>query len=92
MSMNDEEGMEIDPAMAATMGFFSFGMKPGAKRKYHSNDGFVDPTVSSQTKIVGRDQSSNKKAAKLPANRHNAAESNADSNASSYKPPAEATL
>ena len=90
--MNDAEDMEIDPAMAAAMGFSSFGTKPGAKRKYHSNDGFVDPAVSSQTKSVERVQSSNNKATKLPTNTQNATASNVDSNVFSYKPPAEATL
>ena len=90
--MDDEESMEIDPAMAAAMGFSSFGMKPGAKRKYHSNDGFVDPAVPSQTKAVEKDQSSHNKAAKVPANAQFATKGNADSNVASLKPPAEATL
>ena len=90
--MDDEEGMDIDPAMATAMGFSSFGMRPGAKRKYHSNDGFVDPAASTQTKAVEKGQSSKKKAVKVPENTHIATESNTSSNATSHNLPAEATL
>ena len=40
--------MDIDPSIAAAMGFSSFGSKPGEKRKYNANDGYVDPAISTQ--------------------------------------------
>ena len=46
--MEAGEDIDIDPAIAAAMGFASFGTKPGEKRKYNSNDGYVDPGISSQ--------------------------------------------
>jgi hypothetical protein len=48
--MDGEEDMEIDPSIAAAMGFSSFGSKLGEKRKYNSNDGYVDPAISTQDK------------------------------------------
>ena len=44
-AMEDNEDMEIDPAVAAAMGFSSFGSQPAKKRKFNPNYGFVDPTV-----------------------------------------------
>ena len=45
--MDDSEEMEIDPAIAAAMGFASFGAKPGQKRKLN-DDGYVDPSIPSK--------------------------------------------
>lgn len=44
MDSNDDD-FEIDPAIAAAMGFSGFGTAPNKKRKYN-NDGFVDPSIA----------------------------------------------
>jgi hypothetical protein len=43
---DSEEGFDIDPAIAAAMGFSGFGAQASKKRKFDSNDGFVDPNIS----------------------------------------------
>ena len=49
--MSDNDEPEIDPAMAAAMGFTGFGVQPGQKRKYDAsaNDTFVDPDLAAGT-------------------------------------------
>lgn len=46
VNMDAEDDMEIDPAIAAAMGFSSFGIRPGQKRKFDANDGYIDPEAS----------------------------------------------
>ena len=46
--MSDDESFDIDPAIAEAMGFSGFGMQPGKKRKFDTNDGFVDPSAKKQ--------------------------------------------
>jgi hypothetical protein len=46
--MEGDEDMEIDPSIAAAMGFSSFGSKSGEKRKYNPSDGYVDPAISTE--------------------------------------------
>jgi hypothetical protein len=41
----DDEGMEIDPALAAAMGFTGFGAQPSKKKRKFDNDSFVDPSI-----------------------------------------------
>ncbi|KAH9841310.1 yellowish-green 1 (ayg1) [Teratosphaeria destructans] len=50
----DEEGgdMDIDPAIAAAMGFSGFGTQPGKKRKFDANDAFVDPDAVDASKTA----------------------------------------
>ncbi|KAK3680580.1 hypothetical protein LTR37_021157 [Vermiconidia calcicola] len=48
--MSDREDMEIDPNIAAAMGFSGFGMQGGTKRKFDANDGFIDPSLSDAQK------------------------------------------
>ena len=48
--MADTEDFEVDPAIAEAMGFSGFGMQPGKKRKFDTNDGFVDPAASASSK------------------------------------------
>lgn len=43
--MEENDGFDIDPAIAASMGFSSFGHQ-GKKRKYDADDAFVDPAAS----------------------------------------------
>lgn len=43
--MDADEDFEIDPAIAAAMGFGAFGAQKSQKRKFNANDGFVDPSV-----------------------------------------------
>lgn len=64
--MDDEDGMEIDPAIAAAMGFSGFGTKPGDKRKHNSNEGYVDPAISSQVHKNESSPSKTHKAMKMP--------------------------
>ena len=64
--MEGEEDMDIDPAIAAAMGFASFGTKPGEKRKYNSNDGYVDPAISSQVSNIRTSSSHADKVVKMP--------------------------
>lgn len=44
--MEGQDAVEIDPEIAAAMGFGSFGSQPKDKRKYHSENAYVDPSVS----------------------------------------------
>lgn len=45
-SMDDPDSMEVDPALAAAMGFSGFGTQPqNKKRKFNTNEGFVDPEI-----------------------------------------------
>lgn len=44
--MVEEDDFEIDPAMAEAMGFSSFGMQPGKKRKFNTDDAFVAPRAT----------------------------------------------
>ncbi|KAK3706188.1 hypothetical protein LTR37_012889 [Vermiconidia calcicola] len=48
--MTDYEDVEIDPDIAAAMGFSGFGTQGGTKRKFDANAGFVDPSVSDAQK------------------------------------------
>ncbi|KAK4613812.1 hypothetical protein CLAFUW4_09026 [Fulvia fulva] len=41
--MDGEDDFEVDPAIAAAMGFAGFGTQPSKKRKFNKDDGFVDP-------------------------------------------------
>lgn len=43
--MDADEDFDIDPAIAAAMGFGTFGAQKSQKRKFNANDGFVDPSV-----------------------------------------------
>lgn len=44
--MDDADDMDIDPALAAAMGFSGFGTQPNnKKRKFNTNEGFVDPEI-----------------------------------------------
>lgn len=43
--MDSGDDFDIDPAIAAAMGFSGFGKAPNKKRKY-DNDGFVDPDIT----------------------------------------------
>lgn len=43
--MDGDDDFEIDPAIAAAMGFSGFGAQNKQKRKFDPNDGFVDPTT-----------------------------------------------
>lgn len=48
--MDDADDMEIDPALAAAMGFSGFGTQPNnKKRKFNTNEGFVDPEIGNAT-------------------------------------------
>lgn len=40
--MDDNEGLDIDPAIAEAMGFTGFGTQPNKKRKFNANDGIID--------------------------------------------------
>lgn len=44
-----DEDFGIDPAIAEAMGFSGFGMQPGKKRKFDTNDGFIDPSLAKDT-------------------------------------------
>lgn len=44
--MAEDEEMDIDPSIAAAMGFAGFGMQTAKKRKYDSNNTYVDPDVA----------------------------------------------
>ncbi|KAK3114437.1 hypothetical protein LTR53_007249 [Teratosphaeriaceae sp. CCFEE 6253] len=63
--MSDSEDPEIDPAMAAAMGFTGFGGQPGKKRKYDANDTFVDPGLAT-TQDGAKGRSTGKGANSLP--------------------------
>jgi hypothetical protein len=92
-NMEGEEDMDIDPAIAAAMGFASFGTKPGDKRKYNSKDGYVDPAISSQVSNTRISSSHADKAAKAPIDPTTMSESFiGPSSAVVPKRPAEATL
>jgi hypothetical protein len=91
--MEGEEDMGIDPAIAAAMGFASFGTKPGEKRKYNSNDGYVDPAISSQVSNTQISSSHAEKAIKVPIDPATTSENIiGPSSAVVPKRPAEATL
>lgn len=91
--MEGEENMDIDPAIATAMGFASFGTKPGGKRKYNSNDGYVDPALSSQVSNTQTSSSHTDNAAKAPVDTTTMPETFiAPSSALIPKRPAEATL
>ncbi|GAB1733453.1 hypothetical protein NU195Hw_g2288t1 [Hortaea werneckii] len=48
--MADQDDFEIDPAIAAAMGFSGFGTQPGGKkRKFDGGNAFVDPTIKKMT-------------------------------------------
>lgn len=47
--MDPNGDFEIDPAIAAAMGFGNFGTQNKPKRKFDPNDGFVDPNVNAAT-------------------------------------------
>lgn len=91
--MEAGEDMDIDPAIAAAMGFASFGMKSGEKRKYNSNDGYVNPAISSQGQNRGTSSSRTDKAVKVPTDGATMSEDNlGPSTAFLPKRPANATL
>ena len=46
--MAEDDDFDIDPAIAEAMGFSGFGMQMGKKRKFDTNDGFVDPSAKKQ--------------------------------------------
>lgn len=46
--MDEDDDMEIDPAIAEAMGFAGFGAQK--KRKFNPDDGFVDPAASNSRK------------------------------------------
>ncbi|KAK4548762.1 hypothetical protein LTR36_008535 [Oleoguttula mirabilis] len=58
--MAEDDGLDIDPAIAEAMGFSGFGMQPSSKkRKFDANDTFVDPSVkqdaapaNAQSKVI----------------------------------------
>lgn len=43
--MDTDEDFDIDPAIAAAMGFGGFGAQKSQQRKFNANDGFVDPNL-----------------------------------------------
>jgi hypothetical protein len=43
--MADASDFEVDPAIAAAMGFSGFGASSNKKRKFNKDDGFVDPDI-----------------------------------------------
>ncbi|KAK4498449.1 hypothetical protein PRZ48_011107 [Zasmidium cellare] len=51
----DMDDMEIDPALAAAMGFSGFGTQPNAKKRKFNNsgEGFVDPNIGKSTGATG---------------------------------------
>lgn len=49
---NENPDFEIDPAIAAAMGFSGFGNQ-NKKRKFDSNDGFVDPDIQKKQQAQG---------------------------------------
>ena len=51
--MEENEDMEIDPAVAAAMGFSGFGTQLGKKRKFSPNDGFVGTATSTDQTAKG---------------------------------------
>jgi hypothetical protein len=91
--MEGEEDMDIDPAIAAAMGFASFGTKPGDKRKYNSKDGYVDPAISSQVSNTQTSSSHAENAVKVPLDPPTVSEDTVRSTSAVVpKRPAEATL
>ena len=92
--MEGEEDMEIDPSIAAAMGFSSFGSKPGEKRKYNSNDGYVDPAISTQDEDSATGSSHADKTINVVGNHVNNSENKEEILAATVtaKTPAEATL
>lgn len=53
LKMNNEaDDFEIDPAIAAAMGFSGFGTQPNKKRKFNANEGFVDPEIGKAGKAA----------------------------------------
>ncbi len=92
--MEGEEDMEIDPSIAAAMGFSSFGAKPGEKRKYNSNEGYVDPAISTQNQRSAPSSSRPGRAVNLPVNPVNMSQNKKQilTTNVSAKTPAEATL
>ncbi len=91
--MEGEEEMDIDPAIAAAMGFASFGTKPGEKRKYNPSDGYVDPAISSQVSNERTSSSYADKAVKMPVKPSFTSEDNVGPKTFVVpKRPAEATL
>ncbi|KAK5119411.1 hypothetical protein LTR85_007511 [Meristemomyces frigidus] len=63
--MAEDDGFDIDPAIAEAMGFSGFGMQPGKKRKFDTDDGFVDPDAKQEAK-PGKSQSKSKGASHTP--------------------------
>lgn len=65
--MADSEGFEIDPAIAAAMGFSGFGMQPGKKRKFDAGgEAFVDSNIQQTATDSSKDQSSGRGANTTP--------------------------
>lgn len=44
--MDPNDDFDIDPAIAAAMGFSGFGKTPANKKRKYDNDGFVDPSIA----------------------------------------------
>ncbi|KAK6388907.1 hypothetical protein LTR65_007188 [Meristemomyces frigidus] len=64
--MAEDDGLDIDPAIAEAMGFSGFGMQPSSKkRKFDANDTFVDPSVK-QDAAPANAQSKGKNANNVP--------------------------
>lgn len=52
--MEEDDGFDIDPAIAEALGFSGFGKQPGKKRKFNPDDGaFVDPDARQAAKPTG---------------------------------------
>jgi len=67
-----DDEFAVDPTLAASLGFSSFGTQPSAKkRKYgHNDNAFVDPSsLSSQNKPKAAQQDAGKGANALPLGR-----------------------
>jgi hypothetical protein len=45
--------LEIDPEIAAAMGFGGFGSQTKQKRKFDPHDGFVDPSLANASSATG---------------------------------------
>lgn len=68
MSDADEDDFAVDPALAASLGFSSFGTQPSAKkRKYTHHDAFVDTSATAQ--LDGASKEAGKGANALPLGR-----------------------
>ena len=83
-SDDEDEEEEPDNELALAMGFSGFGAKPGEKRKYNSNDGFVDPSIS-RPQATGANTVRAEKSSKLPAKPPNGPRNEEENRSMSYK-------